>query len=1825
MSGCESAPGVPCSSCGESSPGLPNVTGEFGDQGFQANFPMEDGPAGIAAGSLSWEADDLADGVSLDSVFYFPGVGTSQHQDGGRWQIKSANSLVDLQEGQSELTIRWYGPGQISPDPLDDAFETPSGDPVKAVTFSLGTVLQILTEEGGEPVGVYELDYNSTSGTRTWTNLTDGSRFVAVFTQPSLSERVIVTEEWRRKLDGVTFELISRTRQAYAGLTEFLLTESIVDPITADRPQGAHLVTSYSYRWPSSSPVTTSYPDGSWVSRSLRELHNDERIELVGADGEIDRNFDSMAAATYYIDAVTYRPWLDSPFPGPNGVPDIDECVAELEIRFEGAIYGKRRETRVLGKVTAIADTLFTDVTDDLDVYTVRSETTWASQGNVRTVSQSWTAKSGPLAGPLAGKVVKTIDEHGVTREFDYTPGDFSIGTGFTPNASGGFLRVREWDTKQAVGKSTRTSRVEDPEGKTVERLLESWNGSGWDLMVTDHWDHDALHLGASVTEHFTNGVLVGRNAETATTSTSWSAGGPVVTTVNDSSYETTSMTEDYPGTTPDITTTYSRDGRKEIVTRAAGELVETTITERNVAGRVVSRTDERGITTLTSYSDGGRTTTTTRPGGITETSTTYLDGQMKSLSGSGVIPAFWTYAVDGTTGFLSTTTYVGSTDDSSPRWSTEVSDWSGRTVQSIRPSPSGTGNVTDTRHYDPDSGALVKIVSTGRADRLFTQDEFGRNVSSGLDLDADGELNPESTDRMTVTEQACVEIGGRWWNQTTTSVFHTDENGEDAYVTIHRSALAPIDEDGSARWTSVVLQPGGLTLTTHRDESVGSATVVESTDSSATTASPGSTATSVAGRLLSYSEFGATEATTFDHDAFGRQTLVTDPRGGTTRMIYNIAGQVTQQIDHARNTTVIDYYPANHPSAGLQQRVSNPELESTEYTYNSRGQLTEVSGNGTYPLSYGYDTYGDLHTLITYASGGTGDTTTWIRDPATGVVLQKLYADQNGTTYTYHPTGEVHTRTWQRGVTTTYTYNPARDLTGIDYSDPTPDVTLVPDRLGRPAEITDGGGTLVRTYHEELPVPANDEYAATHAWLPGVTVEHAWTAATAQRLHTGARRDTTWDQKSDYLHDPATGRLEKINGPGFVHRYEYAPGTSLITGINHRNTADTQTIAREIRRTDLAGRLYGIETRGENDAVRQRHGYRHDKAGRRVRATREDGSYWAYGYNDRGEVISGNKHLPDGTPLAGQQFGYDYDALGNRNWAKSGGDANGENLRTITYEANALNQYTEIVSPGSFDVIGRAPANDTVTVNSQATLRQGDRFRAEITADNATTAVWQDITVSDGTPPDIEGNRYLPKATVTPNHDLDGNLLFDGRWDYVWDAENRLVSMTTNPTAQATGEPYRKLVFSYDWMGKRIRKQVFDTPTTTTPFEDLRFAYDGWNLIAEYTSTGGILALDRGYTCGTDLSNTEQGAGGVGGLLSVWQGGASYAASNDGNGNVVGWVNSSGLLAAMQEFDPFGNRIIHEGSVDMDFGFSTKYEDKETGLLYYGYRYNDPVTGRWLSTDPIGEQGGSNLFSINRNDNVGFVDILGLTTATARGAIDTALTYYLDESVNSGLGDRTGFNEGFLKLLSLSGYSAMNIGDDTFSKVYQTVTNGRASSFYSRPFRIIYLSPGETNGRILHEVIHAWNDLSGNPAAGTLDDEAMAYLGENGVNAVVDNVFQLIKDIGRFSCVDLKSRDVLNARWGKGMWDAREEWSSPGWGTAVLGSESRPINKIDFVKLKESIGLNFSCEAMADYINVLLWRKNCCMRVRCTAPLFRIDEDGYYSHGTNKAIEIEY
>ncbi len=147
-------------------------------------------------------------------------------------------------------------------------------------------------------------------------------------------------------------------------------------------------------------------------------------------------------------------------------------------------------------------------------------------------------------------------------------------------------------------------------------------------------------------------------------------------------------------------------------------------------------------------------------------------------------------------------------------------------------------------------------------------------------------------------------------------------------------------------------------------------------------------------------------------------------------------------------------------------------------------------------------------------------------------------------------------------------------------------------------------------------------------------------------------------------------------------------------------------------------------------------------------------------------------------------------------------------------------------------------------------------------------------------------------------------------------------------------------------------------------------------------------------------LPDGQIGAGGVGGLVCLNDptNGVFYPAY-DGNGNLAALVKSDGTVSARYEYGPFGELIRATGPMagKNPFRFSTKYQDPETGFLYYGYRYYNPTAGRWLSRDPIGEEGGLSLYHFTGNDPVNGVDILGLSLFPEQdGDVSSAYEVYI-------------------------------------------------------------------------------------------------------------------------------------------------------------------------------------------------------------------------------------
>ena len=230
------------------------------------------------------------------------------------------------------------------------------------------------------------------------------------------------------------------------------------------------------------------------------------------------------------------------------------------------------------------------------------------------------------------------------------------------------------------------------------------------------------------------------------------------------------------------------------------------------------------------------------------------------------------------------------------------------------------------------------------------------------------------------------------------------------------------------------------------------------------------------------------------------------------------------------------------------------------------------------------------------------------------------------------------------------------------------------------------------------------------------------------------------------------------------------------------------------------------------------------------------------------------------------------------------------------------------------------------------------------------------------------------------PLYDADGNLTHCGDWEFQWNARGHLVAAIRREGGSVAFREY----FAYDWKGRLVSRTVERNAGTETH----AYFWDDWLLLRERVVDASNATNDIEYVWGPDFSGSFQGAGGIGGLLAVSVGGDYYFPFCDQIGNVLGYADENGAVAASYEYDAFGNIIASSGPLAAFFRhrFSTKLFDPDTGLCYYGYRWYSPPLGRWLSRDPIEEEGGENLYAFCGNNAVLSYDAFGLDITLTTG-----------------------------------------------------------------------------------------------------------------------------------------------------------------------------------------------------------------------------------------------
>jgi len=321
-----------------------------------------------------------------------------------------------------------------------------------------------------------------------------------------------------------------------------------------------------------------------------------------------------------------------------------------------------------------------------------------------------------------------------------------------------------------------------------------------------------------------------------------------------------------------------------------------------------------------------------------------------------------------------------------------------------------------------------------------------------------------------------------------------------------------------------------------------------------------------------------------------------------------------------------------------------------------------------------------------------------------------------------------------------------------------------------------------------------------------------------------------------------------------------------------------------------------------------------------------------------------------DATNATLKQFFYSYDPAANRT---------SEQIDTAVTSGtyNSLNQLTSRQAGGKIRFQGTLNEPGTVTVGGQpAWMQGGTNFVADVGLTSGTNSV---PVVAKDANNNTQTNTYqviVPGGTgKTISYDAAGNTTSDGTHTFTWDAASRLVKITYADSA--TSE------FGYDAFGRRIWITEKDPSGTATSTK--QFLWDGLAIAEERDASNTVTAryFEEGFQRIQSSPSSTQ----------------NYFTSRDHLGSVREVVDNTGTFAARYNYDPFGRITKLSGTVDCDMLYTGHYYHEKSALSLAPYRASDAETGRWLSSDPIVEDGGINLYGYVSNNPVNLWDPWGM------------------------------------------------------------------------------------------------------------------------------------------------------------------------------------------------------------------------------------------------------
>ncbi|KHD05705.1 hypothetical protein PN36_25350 [Candidatus Thiomargarita nelsonii] len=671
-------------------------------------------------------------------------------------------------------------------------------------------------------------------------------------------------------------------------------------------------------------------------------------------------------------------------------------------------------------------------------------------------------------------------------------------------------------------------------------------------------------------------------------------------------------------------------------------------------------------------------------------------------------------------------------------------------------------------------------------------------------------------------------------------------------------------------------------------------------------------------------------------YDDFGNVTSITDPNSNVETYVYSADGRDLLEIQNELGA-VVNTYDANHHLLSLQDRLSNiisftynaddllatttyPNTVVEEYLYNAQKRLAQTKLDSQIKGTYTYDSVGRVQSY-------TGPD---------GVQLTFQYDNLNRLTSITYPDGNSLSNNWSTispwlldsvtgrdGKTTQFAYDAEQQLT----AETGPDLTrtrLEYDANGNLIKLIDANGNAT-----------NFEYDANNrlnkkTYADGKFVTYTYNSADQIATRTNARGITT-----SYGYDNK-GNLSTVT---------YSDGTPSVSfsyDAYDRVISRTDAVGTTTYQYDANSNVLSVDGPWDNDTLQMTY----DALDRRTSLTVPDGYTLNYGYDTQNRLSQ--------LQFAEKTVAFGYQGAGIV-------------PRTVTRQGTITTDYT-------YDTLLRNTAvthkNGGTEINSFSyTYNAQDQRDSETVTQGDVPGPTQDNEISSE-----YNNLNQLLASTNParayEYDDDGNLIQgytkdDYQFTAGYDAENRLITLSYNDGTQD-----HRVEYSYgaDRFVRVIKKYVDEVLT-----EETRLVRDGYLIVQERDGTNTPL---RSYVW------SSSALGGIGALTAMVQNSQVYYYLFDGRGNVASVLDDSANVVAGYVYDAFGELRSVTGSLEQPFRFSTKYYDGGTGLVDFGYRFYVAEIGRWLNRDPIGVEGGINLYAYTQNDPINWIDLWGLKYA---------------------------------------------------------------------------------------------------------------------------------------------------------------------------------------------------------------------------------------------------